>query len=819
MLHRTHTSPYGHPGRHRAALELSRNNTGHEGSLVMCASMSEPHLPSTMNEEPLGSSSPFTSIPDGFFRRRTGMTWLAGSRSGGLSSSSSRMAALSALPHEPSFEVEHLGDIKAVDSGWLDDDVEEVMVVSKKGKKGRPLSVVVEATEAVRSPVKLGPMIEEPAVSVDANQFEFMANIRAGVGCESILARKFDGDGVYTVKFVRKTGQDASMHALRLRNERNALKMLTDHRTPYVTRLWWAFQDGKAMYVVTDRTDGRSLQWLVEERGPLSGRRALLCAAEVASALSAMHELNISHANISPECVLIGLEGHVLVSGFETANLPGDRLNPRKTKAEISRLERAVYCAPEMVLGWEIDCAVDWWGFGLVVCWIFTGQHPFVCNGDMGHPSIVRSKLLHGELPVDCSGMDVSAYLLVTRCLQRNPALRIDGLGVKMHDYFQEINWDDVSAKSIEAPFPHADLGDTFNAATDAGELPASLDDAQEHAQAFSFDWQYDLSRDETQAVVRDYMATAPPRARTSSEDDMGDKTFIPPVPFMDVPGPHATGNNSRVGPKRKAVPMADDMELSILPDLVSTPHTGLPTPPNSRAGNLRKYSSLNFDDADEIDSVASSSRSVGRLARSQSAALLRKSKSFLGLSTESLKAEDGDELRPPTPVAPLPPVPPAPIPDLPKGVEHMGGGIGYTYRAQTQQPALSWATLTPRTCHGIFTGRRSKSEGGKRKAEGGPSSQKHGPRGHGQEAAAHEAAGEPENEEDLMDEVMREIYGDEWNAGVSPEQGGRAAAAGLGWEDLLTMSRFGMAADASYAGPDCTLRLVTSPSTPRLDI
>ena len=88
------------------------------------------------------------------------------------------------------------------------------------------------------------------------------------------------------------------------------------------------------------------------------------------------------------------------------------------------------------------------------------------------------------------------------------------------------------------------------------------------------------------------------------------------------------------------------------------------------------------------------------------------------------------------------------------------------------------------------------------------------------------------EEDPDLMDEVMREIYGDDWNAGddsVEPAVGLRTPRArseprrrgrGLGWADADadtdSASRFGMhAEDASFGGPDCTMRLITSPSTP----
>ena len=91
---------------------------------------------------------------------------------------------------------------------------------------------------------------------MNANHFEYVGSVRtADPACESILARKFDGDDgrVYTVRFVRKSGQDAASVA-RFRNEQDALRLLTIRRVSYVTKLWWSFEDDKAMYLVTVST-------------------------------------------------------------------------------------------------------------------------------------------------------------------------------------------------------------------------------------------------------------------------------------------------------------------------------------------------------------------------------------------------------------------------------------------------------------------------------------------------------------------------------------------------------------------------------------
>lgn len=86
---------------------------------------------------------------------------------------------------------------------------------------------------------------------MNANQFEYIGSLRTEDACEAIIARRFDDGRVYTVKLVRKSGRDAPRLATRLRNEQDAMKVLTMHRASYVNKLWWSFEDDKAMYLVT----------------------------------------------------------------------------------------------------------------------------------------------------------------------------------------------------------------------------------------------------------------------------------------------------------------------------------------------------------------------------------------------------------------------------------------------------------------------------------------------------------------------------------------------------------------------------------------
>lgn len=137
---------------------------------------------------------------------------------------------------------------------------------------------------------------------------------------------------------------------------------------------------------------------------------------------------------MTPESILVGEDGHVFISDFDDSVFLHDDVERHNQPQAAPSLICLEYQAPEMILGWEHDYAVDWWSFGLVLYWTLTGnvrgpvairrwnnfellnlQHPFVNLRETEHPSIVRSKVLHARLTDDRLGMDEDVYQLIAR--------------------------------------------------------------------------------------------------------------------------------------------------------------------------------------------------------------------------------------------------------------------------------------------------------------------------------------------------------------------------------------------------------------------
>lgn len=85
-----------------------------------------------------------------------------------------------------------------------------------------------------------------------------------------------------------------------------------------------------------------------------------------------MHSLSIVHRDVKADNIMIAQDGHIVLSGFECAKKLDELGSPEYGTA--SNCGTHEYQAPEMIMGWRYDFAVDCWGFGIFLCIMHFGQ-------------------------------------------------------------------------------------------------------------------------------------------------------------------------------------------------------------------------------------------------------------------------------------------------------------------------------------------------------------------------------------------------------------------------------------------------------------
>jgi hypothetical protein len=176
-------------------------------------------------------------------------------------------------------------------------------------------------------------------------------------------------------------------------------------------------EDGRP-YLVMELVEGRSLEDLLREDGPVPPARALAWGACIAEALDAAHRKGVVHRDLKPANILINREGEPRLVDFGIA---------RFTESDLTRegifLGSPAFSSPEQIRGEGLDGRSDLFSLGAVLYTILCGVRPFT-GKDL--PSLAYA-ICHAEPPPlerTRPGLPRAAASVVQACLSKSVANR-----------------------------------------------------------------------------------------------------------------------------------------------------------------------------------------------------------------------------------------------------------------------------------------------------------------------------------------------------------------------------------------------------------
>ena len=174
-------------------------------------------------------------------------------------------------------------------------------------------------------------------------------------------------------------------------------------------------------YITMAFIEGRDLNQLLKEEGPLSLERTLKIVRQLCEALDAAHAEGVVHRDFKPHNVLVGKDDHVYVSDFGLAtSLESAQLGMTRTGMVVGTPR---YMSPEQVEGNPVDSRSDIYSLGLVFYEMATGQVPFTGESTW---QLMYQRVQHTPRNVKELNSALPDYVaqVIMHCLEKDPTSR-----------------------------------------------------------------------------------------------------------------------------------------------------------------------------------------------------------------------------------------------------------------------------------------------------------------------------------------------------------------------------------------------------------
>ena len=184
-----------------------------------------------------------------------------------------------------------------------------------------------------------------------------------------------------------------------------------------------------APYVVSELLEGQNLRERIGGT-PLSTRKALDLAAQLARGLAAAHAKGIVHRDLKPENVFVTTDGRVKILDFGLAKLrPSGLHGGTATEQPTLGTEPGMilgtvgYMSPEQVRGLPADHRSDIFSFGAIVYEMVTGEQAFQRGSTVETLGAILKEEPR-ELSEDSARIQPGLARVVAHCLEKDPAER-----------------------------------------------------------------------------------------------------------------------------------------------------------------------------------------------------------------------------------------------------------------------------------------------------------------------------------------------------------------------------------------------------------
>jgi eukaryotic-like serine/threonine-protein kinase len=255
-------------------------------------------------------------------------------------------------------------------------------------------------------------------------RYEIRSKIGEGGMGEVYLARDIEIGRDVAVKVLPPTFSTEQDRLKRFQQEACAAGALNH---PNILSIYDVGKHDGSPYVVSELLEGETLRKRIGG-SPLSPRRAIDYASQIANGLAAAHEKGIIHRDLKPENIFVTNDGRLKILDFGLAKLTQLDGHESQTEVPTRRVDTdpgvvmgtVGYMSPEQLKGRVVDQRSDIFSFGAILYEMLSGRRAF--HGESAAETM--SAILKEDPPeLSDTNKTVSPALerIVNHCLEKNP--------------------------------------------------------------------------------------------------------------------------------------------------------------------------------------------------------------------------------------------------------------------------------------------------------------------------------------------------------------------------------------------------------------
>ena len=341
-------------------------------------------------------------------------------------------------------------------------DKNSFILLDDKGKE-------IKINKKIFEPIRINPKDnnhENQKTSIDKNKEN--QNEKDKINYKSFELLELIGGGSFGKVFKVRLKSTNEIFAMKVLNKSYLLKkkllryaitecnILKESNSPFILKLHYAFQTPDNLYMILDYCSIGDLSYQIQ-LNLFEEDEAKFYIAELILAIEYLHKHDIIYRDLKPENILIDSDGHIKLADFGLAKENARTDTPNKTFCGSPQ-----YLSPEMLSKQGTTKASDIYGIGAILYELISGNPPFYTQDqNLMLQNISENKLEFQEF------FSEEIKDLLKKMLDKDPKKRIginnDKSDLKNHEFFKDINWEDIALKKVKPPLDMIDVKEEYN--------------------------------------------------------------------------------------------------------------------------------------------------------------------------------------------------------------------------------------------------------------------------------------------------------------------------------------------------------------------